>query len=343
MEQFGKIYAEDLKNILSDTAIAWRELEGKTVAVSGATGLLGRTLVDTLIAYGKTVADPPQVVVLVRNREMAAEMFGTDCQIVFWDASAVPTAEGGVDYIFHCASQTDSRGFVEQPVQTIATACRGTEQLLRLAKEKGSRFVYLSSMEVYGAPQTDEPLDESYVGSVDPLKVRSCYPESKRLCENLCICYGAQYDVPVCIARLCQTFGPGIKPEDRRLGAQIARCVQEKKNVILHTDGSSKNNYLYVSDAVRALLLLALRGQPGQAYNIANDQIYCSIYEMAATVMAALTDGEAGVQIQIPENAAALGYAPIKQINLDVQKLRALGWTPQVGLVEMFRRMSAPQ
>lgn len=332
------VIQEDLNIALADTGIPWEQLKGKTVLVSGATGLIGKTLVQLLLAYGQT-----QIVALVRSPEKAKAIFGTRDALTFvsWQASEPLSYSGSADYIFHCASQTSSKGFVETPVDTIATAYLGTEHLLRFAAEKHcAGFVYLSSMEVYGTPQTDDQITEGYIGLIDPLKVRNCYPEAKRMCESLCVSYHSQYRVPTFIARLTQTFGPGVAADDNRVFAEFARCAIEKKDIVLHTKGETKRSYVYTMDAVRALLLIALKGTPAQAYNIANDATYCTIYEMATMVAGTLAGGQIRVRCELTD-AEKLGYAPVLHMNLDVTALKGLGWQPKYDLQAMFRRMMA--
>ena len=342
MQTLNKVLQEDIAAVLADASIPWSDLDGKTVLISGATGLIGGGLTTALLAYGETVSAPPTVVALVRNTDKARQMFGDHpaLRLVRWSSGDTPDWDGDADYILHCASQTSSKGFVEEPVQTIRTAYEGTEALLRYAAEKQSAgFLFLSTMEVYGTPQTDDKVGEDYIGLIDPLTVRNCYPESKRLCECLCAAYAKQYGLPAFVARLTQTFGPGVQPQDRRVFAEFARCVMEQRDIVLHTKGETKRNYLYTADAVRALLLIALRGAAGQAYNVANESTYCSIYEMATLVAEKVADGAIAVRCEIAEDTAKFGYAPVLHMNLDTQKLCALGWRPQQDLESMFRRM----
>lgn len=344
----GTIYQEDINSILNDRAIPWENLDGKTVVVTGATGLIGRTLVHALLSFGQSEKSSVNVTILVRNVEKARNMFAqwldrsANFHIVQWDITDAPAVDGPVDYIIHCASQTSSKGFVEQPVETIATSYLGTERMLHLARQKNVRgFVYLSTMEVYGTPQTDEKITENYSGKIDSMKVRNCYPESKRLCENLCVAYASEYQVPTCVARLTQTFGPGIQPDDNRVFAEFARCVMTQRDIILHTKGETKRNYVYIADAVRAILLILLRGQSGEAYNVANEETYCTIYEMAKMVADEIAHGQIQVKCELEQDAEKMGYAPVLHMNLDTTKLCALGWRPSRNLEEMFRRMIA--
>lgn len=337
------VVQEDMNIALSDRSIPWGKLDGKAVMISGATGLIGRTLVNLLLAYGQTVSDPPKILALVRSLQKARDIWGDNpcIQPVLWSAEEPLHYDGKVDYIIHGASQTSSRGFVEQPVETIRTALSGTENLLLSAREKQVKgFIYLSSMEVYGTPQTDEMITEAYVGVIDPLKVRSCYPEAKRMCESLCVSYCSEYGVPATIARLTQTFGPGVQADDNRVFAEFARCAINKRDIILHTKGETKRSYVYTADAARAILSILLLGTPAQAYNVANSDTYCTIYEMAQMVAADLAQNEISVRCELTD-AEKLGYAPVLHMNLDTARICRLGWKPTCGLSDMFRRMIA--
>lgn len=348
MWEMSQIEREDLSAVAADPAIPWERLSGKTILVSGATGLIGNTLVKTLLYGGSCMQKSPKVIALVRDLEKAAVLFraqlACDCQISFqqWSAEQPLELDGPVDFIFHCASQTSSSGFVQTPVETICTSYYGTETILKFARKKQvEHVVYLSTMEVYGTPQDDRKINETYIGQIDPLKVRSSYPESKRMCENLCVSYSSEYQIPVSIARLTQTFGPGIAPTDGRVFAEFTRCALAKRDIVLRTEGKTKRNYLYTADAVRALLLIALKGRSGQAYNVANEETYCTIYEMAQMVAEKIGKNEIAVRIEAEEDLSKYGYAPVLHMNLDTTKLHQLGWRPQVGLQAMFERMIA--
>ena len=341
MHKLSSVAQQDVITALADGNIPWHDLDGKTIMISGATGLIGRTLTDLLLAYAQTAARPPHIVALIRSPEKAKAFWDNipNLTLFSWTADQPLKYAGDVDYIVHCASQTSSKGFIQQPVDTIRTAIMGTETLLQLAvKKKSAGFLYLSSMEVYGTPQSDEKITEDYVGTLDPLKVRNCYPEAKRMCESMCVSYASQFGVPACIARLTQTFGPGVQADDNRVFAEFARCAMTKNDIVLHTKGETKRSYVYTADAARALLTVLLRGTLGEAYNIANAKTYCTIYEMACMVANNITDGSIQVRCELTD-AEKLGYAPVLHMNLDTEKLLQLGWIPYVELEEMYRRM----
>lgn len=337
-----EILEEDLASIASLSIDFLASLANKTILVTGATGLIGFTLIKALLHINQKKSLNIKILALVRNLKKAESMFGKQdeyLKFIISDISQKMSIAASIDYIVHGASQTSSKAFVQEPVETILTALNGTTNMLELAKEKKvSSFVYLSSMEVYGTPATDEKIPETHPTDLDTMSVRSCYPESKRMCESLCKSYFSEYSVPTKVIRLTQTFGPGVFYNDGRVFAEFARCAIENRDIILHTKGETKRNYLYTADAVTAILTVLLKGKNGEAYNAANENTYTSIYEMANIVATHCVSGKIKTIVQ-EEDIAKFGYASILKMNLDVSKLKALGWKPTRNLIEMFDRL----
>ena len=305
-----------------------------TYLVTGSTGLIGAALVRTLAARGDAV------IAAARNVEKARAMLGAlkGVEIVEWDV--VRPFGGGaisrpIDFIVHAAAETASRNMVEHPVETMSVTIDGTRNALELARRLAVRgMVYLSSMEVYGAPQGDAVLDESCLGPLDHLVPRSSYPLSKRMAEGLCAAYAREYGVPVRIARLAQVIGEQIQKGDSRVIAQFARAIARGENIVLHTDGSSARCYCALSDAVDAVLFLLERGNPGEAYNVADASSYCSIRALAETLCAAHPPSRVSVDL-----ADGMGYAPSCKLRLSTAKLEALGWSPRAEILATFERL----
>lgn len=321
------------------------ELSGKTVFITGATGLIGSQMVRALLEANRLYGAGIHVAAFLRNEQKAQKLFEDllpceELEFVVGDLSRPVAYDRPVDYIVHGASPTGSKFFVESPVETIQAALYGTDMLLQFARDKQvSGMVYLSSLEVYGVPDgTKETIGEKDYGYIDPMSVRSSYSEGKRLVECLCVSYASEYGVPVRVARLSQTFGAGVEYNDGRVFAEFARCLIEQKDIVLHTDGSTVRSYCYTADAVCALYTILVKGADGEAYNVTNMDTACSIREMAELVAGLEPEAGVSVRIEIPEDLASFGYNPQMVIRLDSARLEAIGYRPSVGMEDMFRR-----
>lgn len=297
----------------------FEELRDKSILITGASGLIGRTLVRCLERLNETY-NLNVVLFTPRHTELDA-----------WIASNTSR----VDYIIHLACPTASRDMVEHPVEVCEAIVNPTRHLLDFAKQQGAVMVYVSSMEVYGSVLTDEEIAEDYQGYVNPLSVRSSYPMGKRIAEMLCYCFAEEYGVDVRIARLVQTFGAGVSADDNRVFAQFARSVISGQEIILRTTGQSTRKYLYLTDAVSALLYIVLRGEKGVAYNAAHPTSYISIIDLAKMFKKEFNP-EIDVRIELRENAP---YPQETHLNLSTAKLESLGWQAQVPLREMLDRL----
>jgi dTDP-glucose 4,6-dehydratase len=302
---------------IANSNVPWECFENKTFFVTGATGLLGSILIKSLLAKNQK----SRIIALARKPTL------TECKdlsFVYGDVTQKLSINEPIDYIVHGANPTASKEFIDHPVETIKTIYEGTLNTLELAKEKSVKgYLYLSSMEVY----TD----------MNTTSTRSCYPEGKRLAENLCTSYFHEYKVNAKIARLAQTFGAGIDIEnDNRVFAQFARSAREKKDIVLRTKADNVRSYCYTTDAITAMLWILAKGKSGDFYDVASKVPPASIRDMAECFGKVVFD--------IAENAEKLGYPPAAETILDTAKLESLGWEPDESIVsggirEMCRRV----
>ena len=336
------LFQEDMNLIDSNTNIDWNKLKNKTIFLTGATGLIGSTIIKALFYANETKQLDIHVIALVRNKAHAEKRFAKFISsgvlsLIEGNVENVPEFSSEIHYIIHGASQTSSKAFVINPVETLQTALYGTSNLLDLAQQKKVLgFIFLSSMEVYGYPTKGHKVTETEIGSLTSLNPRNSYPIGKIACESLCVSYAKEYNLPCKIIRLTQTFGPGVSYDDGRIFAYFARCVKEKKNIILKTLGETERSYLYTVDAALAILTVLLNGRAGKAYNAADKASYCSISEMATKIADAY---DIKVEYDL-EDHETNGFADTLYMNLDTSALEELGWTPMCnGVLSMFEMM----
>lgn len=329
---------------LSLNACEWldlSEMRDATIFVTGGTGLVGFNLLQALTAQKDALN--LRILALVRSEEKAKAAFSEfldRVELVRGDVTDPVSFADPIHYIIHGASITSSKAFVENPVETIMTSVLGVRNMLELGRTKHVRsMVYLSSMEAYGSVEDDTLLTEADVGYLDPLKVRSSYPESKRLCETLCVAYAKEYDVNVKIARLAQTFGPGMQPGDKRAVVQFLQNVLHGQNIEMKASGESARMYLYTFDAVSALLTILLNGKNGEAYNVANTASYCSIRQLAQR-MTELFNPDSKVLVNTGSAEERAIYPPDTFLRLDTAKLERLGWRALVSLDDSLRYLA---
>lgn len=342
----NSVLKEDINEIIHLSYLNWGIFKNKTFLISGGTGFLGSLLVKSLLHANDVLNTNITIFVIIRNQSKYASVFKEflnrdDLRPIICDFEIDDVSiNESIDYIIHTASITTSKIIIEKPVDVIMTSLNGTKKLLDLArKNKGCKFLYLSSMEMYGNVNRDGWVSERDLGYIDLDNIRNVYPESKRLCEMLCKSYKQQYSVKVYVARLAQTFGAGVSKSDNRIFAQFARSVINKSNIVLHTEGKSEGNYVYSVDAVGALFLLLQKGLKGESYNVVNEKNHMTIYEMAQLVATEVSPTPLKVIIDIPSSQQTLGYAPDVRLKLSSKKLEKLGWKIGYNLTDSYQRL----
>ena len=335
------IQREDYQILGKDKSIDWAQLKGASFLITGSTGVIGSNLVYALLYNSQKMDLSLKVILPVRNTQKAEKLFAwADPVIIPYELGQKPTLDWNVDYIVHLASPTSSRSFVESPTEVISSTVEGNRALLEWARENPvKKYVFLSSMEVYGFPKKGHRVTEKELGRFDPLITRNSYPISKISCEATCNAYSVQYGIPTVILRATQTFGPGVEHDDPRVFGQMMRSVLDGKNIVLKSEGRTERCYLYTADAVSAILVALTKGVSGEAYSVANPKTYCSIAEMAEMVAEKIGKGRIGVKYDISSDVTELGYSPELYMDLDVSKLEKLGWRAGVGLEDMYDRM----
>jgi UDP-glucuronate decarboxylase len=338
------IIQADLQAIL-DAERDWPALARATMVVSGAAGFLPAYMVETVLALNdRRERKPTQVIGLVRSLKRARDRFRghegrADLVLIEHDISRPLPDLPAADFIVHAASNASPKYYRPDPVGTIAANVAGTEHLLRLAHERqAKRFLYFSSSEIYGPTPARVPTREMDFGPLDCLNVRSCYAESKRLGETLCVAWQEQFGVAATIVRPFHTYGPGMRLDDGRVFADFVRDVVEGRPIILKSDGRATRAFCYLADATSGFFAALLRGRAGQAYNIGNDGAEISIGGLADLLVELFPEKRLSVARQM--RAAGDPYLPsaLERSCPDISLARELGWQPTTTLADGFRR-----
>lgn len=315
------------------------EIKGKTFFVTGASGFIGSAFVRCLIEVNKKYASGIKIYCFVRNKQKAAALFGDKAEYIEGDFNSRYSLPSGTDYIVNCASPTASKYFTENPVKTLTETVRFGEELIKKAVQASIKsYLYVSSLEVYGVSDKERVLKEDSTASFDFFNVRNSYPLSKIVNEELAYMYFKTQGLPAKTARLTQTFGAGMSFDDNRAVAQFARAAVLNEDIVLTSKGETKRNYAYMPDAVAAMFYILIKGENGQAYNVANDDSYISIYDLAQKF---ISYGN-GSKVVIKEKPAEeTGYLPVFKARLDNSKLKALGWQSHNGIGQMVEKFVA--
>ncbi|MBI3891533.1 MAG: NAD-dependent epimerase/dehydratase family protein, partial [Candidatus Wallbacteria bacterium] len=245
--------------------------------VTGANGFLPAYMVETLLYLNETHAAGIRVLALVRDTARAAARFAAyagrdDLRFQTQDLGLPLPPALSADVIIHAASQASPKFYDPDPVGTLKPNVIGTANLLDLARDcSAGHFLFFSSGEVYGQPAEPAGLiGETARGYVDPTAVRSCYAESKRMAETMCVAWHHQFGVPVRIVRPFHTYGPGMRLDDGRVFADFVADIVQGRDILLQSDGSALRAFCYLADATVGFFTVLLKGKVAEAYNIGN-------------------------------------------------------------------------
>ncbi len=337
------IVKEDIESIISQP-LDWQRFRGKRVLISGAGGFLPAYMVETLLMLNRTQGMDCEIIGLVRNLEKAKARFNhwldsPELSFVVADVAEEIPVDVRCDFIIHAASQASPRFYGTDPIGTMTANMFGTYHLLRCAHEWGSEgFLLFSSGDVYGQVPADRvSIDESGYGYLDILNFRSCYGESKRAAETMLVSFLKQFNVPGVIVRPSHTYGPGMALDDGRVFADFVRDIVKRQNIILYSDGSAVRPFCYLSDAVAGYFTVLLKGESGQAYNVANPDGVLSIRALAELLVGMYP--ELGLKVEC-RNRHDSNYIP-SQVSFgtpNIERLARLGWSPHYSPREGFER-----
>ena len=333
------IIIEDLWR-MSEAKLPWKELVGKTVLVTGATGMLASYATWLLLYLHEHAGINVSVVALCRNRQKAEEYFknwiGKPYFHLLIQDVCEPISYGEkADYVFHLAGNASPLFINTDPVGIMKCNLLGTKNVLDYARDSQTKkVIFASTREVYGKNEEAERLDEQAFGVLDPLDDRSCYPESKRAAEALLKSYYLQYGVNFNAIRIAHAYGPTMQLEnDGRVMADLMGDVVAGRDIVLKSTGETIRVFLYITDAILGMFTILFHGEPAKAYNLANETEPISIKDLAQKLAAMK-----GVKV-IMKPADQKGYCAYRRTALDTTALENLGWKPQMTLEEGIKRV----
>lgn len=339
----NSIIESDLKYI-TEVNLPWKLFKNKTVLVSGAAGFLPSYVVETLLYLNETRQLNIKVLGLVLDAEGAHKRFSHyegNKNLMLFSQNVCDKIEinENIDYIVHAASYATPKVYDKDPVGTITPNVIGTSNLLNLAVEKKVEcFLFFSTSGVYGhVDDSNYPIKEDCFGYLDSMDLASCYLESKRMGENMCVAWMHQYGVPIKIIRPATTYGPGLKLDDGRSFADFISNIVNYHDIEIFSDGKALRNFCYVSDAVIGFFTVILKGEVGQAYNIATDQ-EISIIDLAKLLVEKVFPErklKVVMKTDISKNYLRVNFS---RTAVDITKIKTLGWKPRIPVEEGFKR-----
>lgn len=341
----NKIIQEDLENIFN-ADLDWSAFVNKKILITGANGFLPAYLVESLLYLNHiNPKNNVKVFALVRNIKNAQVRFKDylGCSnLIFIEQDVCEPIQQvlDIDFIIHAASQASPKFYGIDPVGTLSANVLGTLNLLNYARLSNVKsFLFFSSSEVYGELDSSKmPISENSFGQIDPVNVRSCYSESKRMGENICVSFHHQFGVPTKIVRPFHTYGPGMKLNDGRVYADFVSDILANRNISMHSDGSATRAFCYLADATIAFLKVLIGGVNGDAYNVGNPNEEHSILELAEMLVELFPEKKLKVTKQVISNNNYL-KSEVKRNFPDISKItNTLNWNPITSSENGFRR-----
>ena len=294
------------------------------ILVTGGAGFLGSHLCDRLLASGHDVLCADNFYTSTR-RNIVHLLEHPNFELIRHDVTFPLYVE--IDCIYNLACPASPIHYQRDPVQTTKTSVHGAINMLGLAKRTGARILQASTSEVYGDPEL-HPQPESYWGNVNPIGIRSCYDEGKRCAETLFFDYRRQHNIPIKVARIFNTYGPRMLPDDGRVVSNFINQALRGDSITIYGDGSQTRSFCYVDDLVEGLLsLMESDEEITGPINLGNPTEF-SIKELAEKVVNLIDNGSNIVYEPLPQDDPTQRQPDITQAR------EVLGWEPKIPLDE---------
>ncbi len=329
------LYLESLDEYLS-LDIDWNFFSNKNIMISWGTGMIWKYFIDFLMRKNLISWLNCHIIVLCRDIIKWHNMFDiykNSKLLTLIEQNIINSVSynGEIDYIIHAASNTSPKQYIEDSIGTIYTNFIWTKNLLELGLKRNiKKFILLSSFEVYWAVNFNQIFENSW-WIIDCSRLRSCYPESKRLSELLCNAYTKTHNIETVILRLSRVFGPTLNWNSTLSISEFIKAWVEKKDIVLKSNGLQNYSYNYVGDIVSALLYLILYWESWNAYNISSPKFDATLKDFAEIIVNYTWKK---LVFDIPSEIEKQGYSSLERTILNSNKLRALWWNADSNLSE---------
>lgn len=314
------LYRNDIKKALEKYDFS--SSDGKSVLVTGATGLICSSLIDVLLILQEITGIKIKILGAGRNQNKIEKRFDERIIPIVYDAILPLQIAEDVDFIIHGAGSASPELYTNKPVETMLSNINGVNNLLNYCVGKKTRMVYISSSEVYGQKDKEDPFVETNYGYIDLDNIRNSYSESKRASEMLCKSYATEYGIDVSIVRPGHVYGPTASTKDKRISSDFAYKAARGENMEMLSTGLQKRSYCYCIDAAMAILVCLINGVSGEAYNIGTEDV-TSIREMAQILAKA---GGVELKIREPSREEKGVFNPMNNSSLNMKKITEIGY-----------------
>ena len=340
----NSIIAQDMADI--DNRLCEKEkLFGKSIFVSGASGMIASYFVAYLIWLNKKYDAGIHIYAGIRNKDKAKARFGQFMskkwfRVIDTDVVAPLMDDIEFDYIIHAASLASPQYYGKYPVETMLPNVVGTYNILEYARRNNvAGVLFFSSGSVYGTIKEGKAIYEDICGVMDFLSAGNEYGESKRCGETLCKAYAKEYAIPVKMARIHHTYGPTLDiKNDTRVFSEFTGNIVRGEDIVMKSSGSAKRAFCYISDTIVGLFKILLIGKTGEAYNVGNPNEYISIAELAQTLLDLFPEKKLKVKFEKRQDKGYNSSPEQRILPLNVDKLKGIGWENTVDIREGFRR-----
>lgn len=324
-------YKNDLKKALSKIDLS--TLKDKTIFITGGLGLICSSICDILLEYGGL----KKIIIADRDIKRFEEKYGGLSGIEYFDYDAIAALQlpFSPDFIICGAGLASPDLYTKMPVETVLSNVNGVYHLLEFSKNNAvERLLYISSSEVYGTKENNDPFKEGAYGKINIDDVRSSYPMAKRLSEMLCRAYASEYNINTVIVRPGHIYGPTASIYDKRISSAFAYKAAQGQDLIMKSSGTQKRSYCYSVDCAVQILYVLIKGQSSKAYNIGHDSVI-TIAEMAKIYAKA---GNVNLFNETASDEEKSFSNPMDNSSLDNNEVKKLGYSDSFSVEEGLER-----